>query len=554
MSDSLIVKLGADTSDFKGQVAGAASSIKNEFGEKAGGETGQAFGRAFERKVGLQDAFKSMFATIGIDIKNIAETIARALTFMSEQTEDLIKKTNELTDSTLAKYQEIFKSRAGNSQAVAKVEAENTKLYAEQARINDEINKRKQVYLDLAARQAKAEEAADYKDRGFANAAATSAKDYLILANQITASDKEQARIKEIENLLAENGKIIEQERARVVAEAANKEQQIFERRQASLPLAIQISNVEKRIADSQKEINEFKGAGVDLDVKKAILKQNELLLETAIQKRVEEGNRRALELDDERFQYMQKNRELLELQAKDIAGKILPAEKARLEILKLQVKEQQNQTSIGYILAKEPKDRTQSERETLAALELQNKQLDEQIKKYQIIIEKTKDVTKTAVEGSHILDGIWGGKGADVGATKLLSGFATYNDPGEQAEYEKNLVAQAKAEIGYEIADLQNKLDMYQKSGSSLGNYEIPGIRARIQALQGRAQNVQSFVFDPNYSDAAGKGIFASQVSTIGDPLKLQTQQTDAIKQVAQGVDDLNNRLRTNGFQINGG
>jgi len=139
-----------------------------------------------------------------------------------------------------------------------------------------------------------------------------------------------------------------------------------------------------------------------------------------------------------------------------------------------------------------------------------------------------------------------------DLGVLKISSGFQTYNDPEEQAQYEKGLVGQAKTEIQYQIDELQGKINAYLASGSALGKYELPGLQDRLKALQGRSQHVQDFVFNPNYSDAAGKGIFATQVSTIGDPLGLQKKQTDTLGDVNKGIDDLNNRLRSAGFGIN--
>jgi hypothetical protein len=84
MADSLIVKLGADTSEFKGQIAGASNSIKEAFGSGAGGKIGEDFTKSFERKLGVRDVFKSAFVAIGIDAQSIAERIARAWTGVSK--------------------------------------------------------------------------------------------------------------------------------------------------------------------------------------------------------------------------------------------------------------------------------------------------------------------------------------------------------------------------------------------------------------------------------------------------------------------------------------
>lgn len=139
-----------------------------------------------------------------------------------------------------------------------------------------------------------------------------------------------------------------------------------------------------------------------------------------------------------------------------------------------------------------------------------------------------------------------------DLGVAKSIGGFQTYFDPAKQQEYEKMLLDSAARDIQQEISTLQKQVDSYKMSGAGIGKFELPALQSRIQALRGRQSNISDYVFNPNYQDAAGQGIFASQVSTIGDPLKLQNRQTDVLTEVSKGVSELNTRLQVNGFGTN--
>lgn len=139
-----------------------------------------------------------------------------------------------------------------------------------------------------------------------------------------------------------------------------------------------------------------------------------------------------------------------------------------------------------------------------------------------------------------------------DLGVAKAIGGFQTYYDPAKQQEYERMMIQSATRDIQTEIDALQKQVDTYKMSGAGIGKYELPALQNRIQALRGRQSNVSDYVFNPNYQDAAGQGIFASQVSTIGDPLKLQNKQTDVMTEVSKGVGELNTRLRVAGFGTN--
>lgn len=140
-----------------------------------------------------------------------------------------------------------------------------------------------------------------------------------------------------------------------------------------------------------------------------------------------------------------------------------------------------------------------------------------------------------------------------DIGILKISSGIQTYGNKADQAAYEKGLVEQTKRELQNQINEIQGKIDMYLSGGSSFGAYELPALQERMRELQARKQNVQGYIFDPRYQDALGRGIFGSQVESIGDPLRLQGEQTESLKTVANGIDQINERLRLAGFGTNG-
>lgn len=140
-----------------------------------------------------------------------------------------------------------------------------------------------------------------------------------------------------------------------------------------------------------------------------------------------------------------------------------------------------------------------------------------------------------------------------DLGVARSIGGIRISSDPGRQYDYDQALIAAATRDNQREIETLQKIIDRYQQGGAGIGKFELPALMARLKALQSRRDNIRDYVFDPNYSDAAGQGIFASQVSTIGDPLGLQKKQTDVLQNVSSGVAELNTRLRMAGFGTGG-
>jgi hypothetical protein len=90
------------------------------------------------------------------------------------------------------------------------------------------------------------------------------------------------------------------------------------------------------------------------------------------------------------RSDYVKAHREELELEAKLKAGRILPAEKAQLDILRLQNKEHELSQRIQDILEKFPEERTEAERRTLTSLFQQRTELGRQLEVKQQILAAT--------------------------------------------------------------------------------------------------------------------------------------------------------------------
>jgi len=441
MADSLIVKLGADTSEFKGQIAGAASTFRNTFSPEAGGRIGEEFARAFNRKIGLGDVARAALVSLGIDAKSIAENIARAWTGVSKEEEEALKRIGDLSEQVAD--EEIARARDRLS-----AQKRYQLLLQDQARLQKEID----------------------TDRG-------------------TSAVALEKKLKDRQSLL------------KVEAEIGRELVNIEKERQAAM---------EGQLI-TEKTIDDF--------------------LERTRKQDIENLKKKT----DEDVEFYKKSAQLdAELRKQKEAG--LPTEQK---------------------IAAYQEDIAELKRQQLQYDKSDNEYKERQIKindlNKQVELERLNIAKETTAQVQKTIDIMQEGVGGDNGVAKLLSGFQTYNDAGEQATYEKNLVAQAKAEIQYEIADLQNKLNSYLSSGSALGKYEIPAIRDRINTLQNRARNINDFVFNPNYSDKAGRGIFANQVATIGDPLGLQKKTTDALTSVSDGIKDINNRLRLAGFG-NGG
>ncbi len=111
-----------------------------------------------------------------------------------------------------------------------------------------------------------------------------------------------------------------------------------------------------------------------------AALTEKELQIATQKKKIIEDSNRRALEIDQESFEYEKAHHEQLVLEAKLKIGTILPAERERLNVIRLQVKEAGMQREMAMLLEKPLKSWTQQDKERFAVLQQQTKEIEKQI------------------------------------------------------------------------------------------------------------------------------------------------------------------------------
>lgn len=86
---SVITKLGLDLTEFSRGWNRAETIAATSAG---------AIGKAVHKKLGLQDAFKSFVAAIGIDVRSIADGIARFVTGVSKDEEEAFKQLGDLSD------------------------------------------------------------------------------------------------------------------------------------------------------------------------------------------------------------------------------------------------------------------------------------------------------------------------------------------------------------------------------------------------------------------------------------------------------------------------
>lgn len=86
---SVVTKLGLDLAEFSRGWNRAETIASTGAG---------AIGKAVHKKLGLQDAFKSFVGAIGIDVKTIADGLARLITGVSKDEEEAFKELGELSD------------------------------------------------------------------------------------------------------------------------------------------------------------------------------------------------------------------------------------------------------------------------------------------------------------------------------------------------------------------------------------------------------------------------------------------------------------------------
>lgn len=495
MADSLIVKLGADTSEFKGALNQAANSTEDL--KHSANELGEALEHLNEKTGRLQHRLLEGF--IGYEaimrIKEWGIESVKAAQETREQFEKLHHPIDDATRSLAAFGDGLDVVKHGTISAVGSVLSFFTRAGEGWGML---INRIRGVSKETEKSGEETSKAAAEQEKK--------------LAEAIKAHADDAKKAEEIEKQLAEN----------------------------SYKRGLALLNINEQIAviTAKKTELEEKLASITTNSDSDRLRKAQLRLE--IDKKQEE-------IDQKKAEHDKQNAEALEQFNKDMVALNEKLAKAKYDLLKpdQQLIELQKQLVQAN---KEVNNQHATEEDHKKAL-IKLATIQKEIADKQLEVQK--QINK---ETQHTADILSGGAKGDIGVIKSISGFRTYNNAAEQKDYERGLIAQARSEIQDQIDEIQGKIDAYLKSGSTFGSYEIGSLRERLSALQSRKQNADQFVFNPNYSDKIGQGIFASQVSQIGDPLGLQKKQTDTLQTVAQGINEINNRLRVAGLGTSGG
>jgi hypothetical protein len=156
------------------------------------------------------------------------------------------------------------------------------------------------------------------------------------------------------------------------------------------------------------------------------------------------------------RSDYVKAHREELELEAKLKSGRILPAEKAQLEVLRLQNKEHELNQRIQDILEKFPEERTEAERRTLTSLFQQRDALGRQLDVKQKILASTLSQADAEAKVGEVIE-------SNTAKWEEFKGLIDSVGRGNPALSDRELQRKIQA-----IND-----DLFQRSASQLGSFQ---------------------------------------------------------------------------------
>jgi hypothetical protein len=97
--------------------------------------------------------------------------------------------------------------------------------------------------------------------------------------------------------------------------------------------------------------------------------------------------------------------------------------------------------------------------------------------------------------------------------------GPRTYNNPAEQAAYEQSLRDSAIRETDRQIDYLTREIQRIQGSGATGGFARAADLQGQVSALRNRRNNINDYVFSPDYMDAAGLGRVGRRAADFADP-----------------------------------
>lgn len=341
--------------------------------------TGKIAGGMEKKFLGTHAIVTTLATAFGLNMEKMAQGLARMATGVSEEAEKSWDRLVELSDAATATVKRTLEVMRGESQRMVSLEVEQNKL----------IKEREGIYAGAA------KAAADYTE-------------FIATINERVGKEKAKqqvidenaVRLAEIKARMEEIGLAQETERARLAQKAGDEVQKRFEVTLRGKTLLEQLTMLAEREAGLQEKITAFKGRGYELDSLKKQLAQTTAGIEEASQRRREEGDKRALEIDQESAEYEKAHHEQLLLEAKLKTGTILPGEMEKLKILRLQNKEKEIQIQLSYLLSKPMSQWTQEDHARFILLQRQSREIEAQIK---FLAQANAEVAKTApiIEGN---------------------------------------------------------------------------------------------------------------------------------------------------------
>lgn len=150
---SVVTKLGLDLAEFSRGWNRAETIAATGAG---------AIGKAVHKKLGLQDAFKSFVGAIGIDVKTIADGLARLITSVSKDEEEALKKQEDLSERLAESNIKQMRSRLSEEKRYQLALIDRDKLMrqlaAQETKTTEGLNRARQIELELNEKSAEIQE------------------------------------------------------------------------------------------------------------------------------------------------------------------------------------------------------------------------------------------------------------------------------------------------------------------------------------------------------------------------------------------------------------
>jgi len=266
---------------------GADVAPLNAAGPAAAAAAGKIAGGITQKFVGAQAVATALGTALGINMQSMSEHVAAFVFGVTAEAKKAYQDLADYAEKSTGFLKQQLAARRGESQAVVAAERELVSLQKEAVGLS-------QQQADWVARLAKIQ-SNFYADTYIGTRLQTAA------TNEMAAV---QAKLGENKLAQQQAGAVLDAARLKMDAEGLRLDQSRFAKSIESLPLREQILELATREYKLQESITNFKGKGVDLDILKKQLAETTVALEAVHQKRREEGDKRALDIDEERFAY----------------------------------------------------------------------------------------------------------------------------------------------------------------------------------------------------------------------------------------------------------